>query len=91
VEEPARLPTPLLSSQQRLRLRFLGESGSGGRLAALRLTIEEEKYFRIDYCQSCLGYLKTYSGEGSEPLFLADWNFGSPRPYRPRSWTETMS
>lgn len=37
------------------------------------LAIEGEKYLRIDYCQSCRAYLKTYNGEGSEPLFLADW------------------
>jgi FdhE protein len=37
------------------------------------LAIEEEKYLRIDYCKSCRGYLKTYIGEGSESLFLADW------------------
>jgi FdhE protein len=41
------------------------------RLSAL--AIEGEKYLRIDYCQSCRAYLKTYNGEGSEPLFLADW------------------
>jgi FdhE protein len=41
------------------------------RLSAL--AIEEEKYLRIDYCQSCRAYLKTYSGAGSEPFFLADW------------------
>ena len=28
---------------------------------------------RIDYCESCGGYLKTYYGEGSESLLLADW------------------
>jgi Uncharacterized protein involved in formate dehydrogenase formation len=37
------------------------------------IVIEGEKYLRIDYCQSCRGYLKTYNGEGSEPLYLADW------------------
>jgi len=41
------------------------------RLSAL--AVEGEKYLRIDYCQSCRAYLKTYNGEGSEPLFLADW------------------
>jgi FdhE protein len=41
------------------------------RLAAL--AIEGEKYLRIDYCQSCRAYLKTYDGVGSENLFLADW------------------
>ena len=37
------------------------------------LTVEGEKQFRIDYCDSCLGYLKTYNGEGSEKVLLADW------------------
>jgi FdhE protein len=29
---------------------------------------------RIDYCTHCGGYLKTYNGEGSETLLLADWS-----------------
>jgi FdhE protein len=37
------------------------------------IVIEGEKYLRIDYCQSCRAYLKTYNGEGSESLYLADW------------------
>lgn len=37
------------------------------------LTIEGEAGLRIDYCESCLGYLKTYPGEGNESLLLADW------------------
>jgi FdhE protein len=37
------------------------------------LTIEGENALRIEYCKSCSGYLKTYSGEGNESLFLADW------------------
>jgi hypothetical protein len=28
---------------------------------------------RIDYCEACSGYLKTYEGQGSETLLLADW------------------
>jgi FdhE protein len=47
------------------------ESVDDHRLSAL--AIEGEKYLRIDYCQSCRAYLKTYNGEGSESLFLADW------------------
>ena len=47
------------------------ESADDHRLSAL--AIEGEKYLRIDYCQSCRAYLKTYDGQGSEPLFLADW------------------
>jgi FdhE protein len=47
------------------------ESANDHRLSAL--AIEEEKYLRIDYCQSCRAYLKTYDGEGSESFFLSDW------------------
>jgi FdhE protein len=28
---------------------------------------------RLDSCEVCKGYLKTYEGEGSEDVFLADW------------------
>lgn len=37
------------------------------------LMVEGERYLRIDYCQSCNGYLKTYCGQGNEDFFLADW------------------
>jgi FdhE protein len=47
------------------------ESADAHHLSAI--VIEGEKCLRIDYCQSCRAYLKTYNGEGSEPLFLADW------------------
>lgn len=36
------------------------------------VTIEGEAGLRIDYCSSCGGYLKTYSGERSE-FFMQDW------------------
>jgi FdhE protein len=32
-----------------------------------------EEGLRIDYCESCGGYIKTYSGSGSESVLLADW------------------
>ena len=41
-----------------------------------RLTVfavEGESGLRIDYCETCRGYLKTYDGEGSENVLLADW------------------
>jgi FdhE protein len=41
------------------------------RLASI--AIEDEPVLRIDHCESCGGYLKTYNGEGHEPLLLADW------------------
>ena len=44
------------------------------------LAIEGEDALRIDYCESCGGYLKTYSGEGNEGVLLADWT--SPRRHR---------
>jgi FdhE protein len=37
------------------------------------LTIEGEAPLRIDHCESCSGYLKTYDGEGHESVLLADW------------------
>jgi FdhE protein len=59
----------------RWRYRRIGcpfcESANDQRLSAL--AIEGEKHLRIDYCQSCRAYLKTYDGEGSETFFLADW------------------
>lgn len=35
--------------------------------------VEGENGLRIDYCDRCQGYLKTYDGEGSESVLLADW------------------
>ena len=59
----------------RWRYRRIGcpfcESPDEHQLSAL--AIEGEKHLRIDYCQFCRAYLKTYNGEGSESLFLADW------------------
>ncbi len=42
------------------------------RLASV--TIEEEPGLRIDHCESCGGYLKTYDGQGDETLWLSDWS-----------------
>ena len=36
------------------------------------MAVEGEGGLRIDYCEACGGYLKTYSGEGSEGVLLAD-------------------
>jgi FdhE protein len=59
----------------RWRYRRIGcpfcESADDHRLSAL--AIEGEKNLRIDHCQSCRAYLKTYYGEGNETFFLADW------------------
>jgi FdhE protein len=37
------------------------------------LAVDGESGLRIDYCEACGGYLKTYKGEGSEGVLLADW------------------
>ena len=42
------------------------------RLASL--TIEGEPGLRIDHCESCGGYVKTYNGQGNESLWLSDWS-----------------
>jgi len=47
------------------------ENTSSHRISVL--AIEGEKHLRIDYCNSCSGYLKTYDGEGAENVMLADW------------------
>ena len=38
------------------------------------VSIEGEPRLRIDHCESCRGYLKTYEGEGEEALLLSDWS-----------------
>ena len=59
----------------RWRYRRIGcpfcEHGDDHRLSVL--SIKAEANLRIDYCDSCSAYLKTYVGEGSESLLLADW------------------
>jgi FdhE protein len=35
--------------------------------------VQGESGLRIDYCESCKGYLKTYDGQGNEDVMLADW------------------
>jgi FdhE protein len=37
------------------------------------VAIEGEAGLRIDYCEACSGYVKTYEGTGSESVLLADW------------------
>ena len=37
------------------------------------LAVEGEGGLRIEHCEACDGYLKTYNGEGSESVLLADW------------------
>ena len=38
------------------------------------VAIEGEPALRIDHCESCSAYLKTYDGEGQETLLLSDWS-----------------
>jgi FdhE protein len=37
------------------------------------LAVEGEAGLRIDYCEACKGYLKTYDGQGDEAVQLLDW------------------
>jgi FdhE protein len=37
------------------------------------LTVDGEAGLRIDSCELCKGYLKTYDGQGAEAVLLADW------------------
>jgi FdhE protein len=47
------------------------ETADDHRLAVVE--VDGEGGLRIDYCMTCYGYLKTYNGEGSEEILLADW------------------
>ncbi|HEY7113421.1 MAG TPA: formate dehydrogenase accessory protein FdhE [Thermoanaerobaculia bacterium] len=38
------------------------------------VTVEGEAGLRIDFCEPCGGYLKTYDGQGNEALLLSDWS-----------------
>jgi FdhE protein len=46
--------------------------GDSQRLASI--AIDGEPRLRIDHCESCRGYLKTYNGQGEETLMLSDWS-----------------
>ena len=48
------------------------EAEDDHRLAAF--AVEGDTALRIDYCEACRGYLKTYVCEGRESLLLADWS-----------------
>jgi FdhE protein len=47
------------------------QSEDDHRLAVV--AVEGEAGLRIDYCEACSGYVKTYEGSGSESVLLADW------------------
>ena len=57
-------------SFQRFECPYCGNASSA-QLTALQ--VEGESGLRIDACEACKGYVKTYDGEGDEALFLADW------------------
>jgi FdhE protein len=63
------------SCRTRWRFRRTGcpfcDSQDEHRLAAI--TVAGESGLRLDHCETCLGYIKTYDGEGSESVLLADW------------------
>jgi len=76
----------LVGSEARLRLLSCGHCRTGWRYRRTQcpfceadsqrssaFTIEGEAGLRIDYCEACKGYLKTYAGTGNEDLLLADW------------------
>jgi len=47
------------------------QSEDDHRLAVV--AVEGESGLRIDYCDACSGYIKTYEGQGNESVLLADW------------------
>jgi len=47
------------------------QSEDDHRLAVV--SVEGESGLRIDYCEACSGYVKTYEGQGNESVLLADW------------------
>jgi FdhE protein len=55
---------------RRVGCPFCGNE-AGDRLDALE--VEAGEPFRLDHCQECNGYVKTYTGRGAEDLYLADW------------------
>jgi FdhE protein len=45
------------------------------RLAALEAETDSGGApLRLDWCEACKGYVKTYAGEGDEALLLSDWS-----------------
>ena len=54
-----RTACPFCDVQDEHKLTALGVDGEGG--------------LRIDHCEACGGYIKTYNGEGNESVLLADW------------------
>jgi FdhE protein len=57
-------------SFKRLGCPYCGNEAAE-RLAVLEL--EGPAGLRLDVCESCKGYVKTYTGKGEEALFLSDW------------------
>jgi FdhE protein len=55
-----RVGCPHCPNEEAGRLGILDVAGDGAPL-------------RIDFCESCRGYVKTYAGSGDEAVLLADW------------------
>lgn len=73
--DPGRLRFLTCSCGTRWRYRRTGcpfcDAGDDHRLSIVEF--DGESGLRIDYCEYCNGYLKTYNGQGTEGIFLADW------------------
>jgi FdhE protein len=61
---------PTRWSYRRIGCPYCGNEAAD-RLALLELA--GPAGLRLDVCEACKGYLKTYTGHGEEALFLADW------------------
>jgi FdhE protein len=57
-------------SWKRIGCPYCGNEAAD-RMAVLEL--EGPAGLRLDVCESCKGYVKTYTGKGEEALFLSDW------------------
>lgn len=55
-----RIGCPFCGSTEQKQLKIIG--------------LDDEPALRIDTCDSCKAYLKTYTGEGEEEVALADWS-----------------
>lgn len=56
---------------QRVACPFCGNE-EADRLALLE--VQQEPTLRLEVCEECKGYLKTYTGDGDAELFLSDWS-----------------
>jgi len=75
VAAEAARPRRLVCSCCRTRWRYrrIGCPFCGAETSDRLGILETEAALRIDFCEGCKGYVKTYTAEGDEELFLADW------------------